>query len=312
MLLVLLLRLGTIWWVEHVDVDGVDLDSKGLDAGKDFLDLLDNARDRFTALTTDVFATIATLYIASNARSARCTAEAAIRSSEASERTAQAAVRTAAAAEGGLVGIADDEPAMRQTCIDVLCACLRLPDDYPHCWFGYDFDFRGTRFTGGTVSFCDTRFSSGRIDFDAAATVPLAGVVGPGVQDKREILNGDWIILQYDRTMIVGLKSSANSRSVFGIAVEPGERGIRFLALVCSPWWTRGLPSCPEAKGNSRERRENEPFRRSAEYQHTVRAAVRRRGPGTCGRVRRGCTGSGENGGPLAGAQGISAGGEHG
>ena len=166
---------GTTWWVEHVD--GVDLDAKDLEAGKDRQDLLDKARSRFTALATGILATIAIIYTASNARSARRTAEAAIRSSEASHRaaeaserttqaafegakasqeTAQAAIRTAAATERGLTtsrftaaveqlgntspaiqlggvyalaGIADDEPAMRQTCIDVLCAYLRLPHD---------------------------------------------------------------------------------------------------------------------------------------------------------------------------------------
>ncbi|MBA9005739.1 hypothetical protein [Thermomonospora cellulosilytica] len=94
---------------------------------------------------------VAIYYTASNARSARQTAEAALRPvdhNEAVQRrthelTEQGQVTdrfTAAVARLGetspavrlggvhaLAGIADDAPAMRQTCINVLCAYLRLP-----------------------------------------------------------------------------------------------------------------------------------------------------------------------------------------
>ncbi len=238
---------ATAWWVERVD--GVDLDAKDLETGKDRQALLDKARGRFTALATGILAAIAIIYTASNARSARDTAKAAISSSEASHRaaeaserttqaafdsakasqkTARAAIRTAAATERGLVtsrftaaveqlgntnpaiqlggvhalvGIADDEPTMRQTCIDVLCAYLRLPydpdpgkdgdlqdrkafqfqrevrhtilrlignhlrlpDDHPHCWCGHDFDFTDVIFDGADLH--EARFTTGRISF---------------------------------------------------------------------------------------------------------------------------------------------------
>ncbi|MGW6268991.1 pentapeptide repeat-containing protein [Streptomyces sp. NPDC055060] len=120
-----------------------------------------------------------------------------------------------------LANLADDAPTdlLRQTCIDVLCAYLRLPylpeSDLPPddavarrtylalrevrhtiirvirdrtsvgpeethlSWQGHDFDFTGVVFdggdfsgavfaTGGTVSFRDARFSSGRVDFRGA------------------------------------------------------------------------------------------------------------------------------------------------
>ncbi|GAA0948320.1 hypothetical protein GCM10009550_24540 [Actinocorallia libanotica] len=107
-LLFVLLWPGTTWWVEHVD--GVDLDGKDLEAGKDRQDLLDNARGRFTALATGILAAIAIAYTAANAKSARRTADAAIKAAASSEQTtrasihsAEAAMRTAAATEQGLV-----------------------------------------------------------------------------------------------------------------------------------------------------------------------------------------------------------------
>ncbi|WP_248844944.1 pentapeptide repeat-containing protein [Streptomyces griseorubiginosus] len=103
-----------------------------------------------------------------------------------------------------LAGLADDAPtrALRQTCIDVLCAYLRLPytaetdlpaDDttarhtyralrevrhtvirlirdhprlepeHPHSWQGHDFDFTNVAFDGGDLS--ETVFSGGAVDF---------------------------------------------------------------------------------------------------------------------------------------------------
>lgn len=105
-----------------------------------------------------------------------------------------------------LAGLADDAPsrALRQTCIDVLCAYLRLPytaetdlpqDDaearhaylalrevrhtvirlirdhlrlepeHPHSWQGHDFDFTGVTFDGGDLS--EAKFS-GTVTFDGA------------------------------------------------------------------------------------------------------------------------------------------------
>ncbi|MFK0114011.1 pentapeptide repeat-containing protein [Streptomyces sp. NPDC091217] len=104
-----------------------------------------------------------------------------------------------------LAGLADDAPTreLRQTCIDVLCAHLRLPytvaaptDDAqtwhtflaqkevrhtiirlirdhlrlaaksPHSWQGHDFDFTGVVFDGG--DFSGAKFSGGAVRFDAA------------------------------------------------------------------------------------------------------------------------------------------------
>ncbi|MFF3208379.1 pentapeptide repeat-containing protein [Streptomyces sp. NPDC002962] len=106
-----------------------------------------------------------------------------------------------------LAGLADDAPtrALRQTCIDVLCAYLRLPyvaeADVPandagarhaylalrevrhtiirlirdhlrlplehhHSWQGHDLDFTGVTFDGG--DFSAARFSGGTVDFSAA------------------------------------------------------------------------------------------------------------------------------------------------
>ncbi|MEV6110774.1 pentapeptide repeat-containing protein [Streptomyces sp. NPDC051940] len=103
-----------------------------------------------------------------------------------------------------LAGLADDAPtrALRQTCIDVLCAYLRLPytaeadlpaDDaearhshlalrevrhttirlisehlrldttHPHSWQGHDFDFTAAVFDGG--DFSGAIFSGGRVSF---------------------------------------------------------------------------------------------------------------------------------------------------
>ncbi|MEU3193611.1 pentapeptide repeat-containing protein [Streptomyces sp. NPDC006992] len=106
-----------------------------------------------------------------------------------------------------LVGLADDAPnrAQRQTCIDVLCAYLRLPyppeedpertevggsprhvglhevrrtvvrlirdrlrlpTDHPHSWQGYDFDFTGAVLDGGSLD--HAHFSGGSVSFEGA------------------------------------------------------------------------------------------------------------------------------------------------
>jgi uncharacterized protein YjbI with pentapeptide repeats len=103
-----------------------------------------------------------------------------------------------------LAGLANDAPTrdLRQTCIDVLCAYLRLPytpkadlpqndtaarheylalrevrhtvirlvrdhlrlpPEHPHCWRGHDFDFTGAVLDGGDLS--DAVFSSGTVSF---------------------------------------------------------------------------------------------------------------------------------------------------
>ncbi|MEU7698588.1 pentapeptide repeat-containing protein [Streptomyces sp. NPDC039028] len=107
-----------------------------------------------------------------------------------------------------LAGLADDAPTrgLRQTCIDVLCAYLRLPylpeadllhgdtgawheyvalreirhtiirlvrdrlrlpADAPHSWQGHDFDFTGVAFDGGDLT--GAVFSSGKVSFYGAA-----------------------------------------------------------------------------------------------------------------------------------------------
>ncbi|MER5302224.1 pentapeptide repeat-containing protein [Streptomyces lasiicapitis] len=106
-----------------------------------------------------------------------------------------------------LAGLADDAPTrdLRQTCIDVLCAYLRLPytaetalpsddpqarhtylalrevrhtvirlirdhlcldADHPHCWCGHDLNFTGTVFDG--ADFRGAVFSSGTVAFTEA------------------------------------------------------------------------------------------------------------------------------------------------
>jgi uncharacterized protein YjbI with pentapeptide repeats len=106
-----------------------------------------------------------------------------------------------------LAGLADDAPTreLRQTCIDVLCAYLRLPYDaesdlpdgdaearrtylavrevrhtvirlignhlrllleHPHSWQGHDFDLTGVNFDGGDLS--SAVFSGGTVDFSRA------------------------------------------------------------------------------------------------------------------------------------------------
>ncbi|MFD7783730.1 pentapeptide repeat-containing protein [Streptomyces nojiriensis] len=107
-----------------------------------------------------------------------------------------------------LAGLADDAPTrdLRQTCIDVLCAYLRLPyaaeadlppgdtgarhaylalrevrhtvirlirdhlrltPEHPHSWQGHGFDFTGVVFDGG--DFSGAVFSGGTVDFGGAA-----------------------------------------------------------------------------------------------------------------------------------------------
>ncbi|MFD7283547.1 pentapeptide repeat-containing protein [Streptomyces sp. NPDC059862] len=106
-----------------------------------------------------------------------------------------------------LAGLADDAPTreLRQTCIDVLCAYLRLPytaeadlpagdaearhaylalrevrrtvirlirdhlrldPDHPHSWQGHDFDLTGVTFDGGDLS--EATFSGGTVSFSGA------------------------------------------------------------------------------------------------------------------------------------------------
>ena len=120
-----------------------------------------------------------------------------------------------------LAGLADDAPTrdLRQTCIDVLCAYLRLPytaetelppddaaarhaylalrevrhtvirlirdhlrlpSEHPHSWQGHDFDFTGVIFDGG--DFDGARFSGGTVNFDGASS-PAAGQLR-----RREVL----------------------------------------------------------------------------------------------------------------------------
>ncbi|WP_242911078.1 hypothetical protein [Actinomadura terrae] len=178
---------GARWWLVHVD--GVRVGGKDGLAGKDLADALDTVRGRAMAVGTGVLAGGAIYYTASNAVSARRSAQAAIEGVEAARRSAEATEAsqrrtfelteqgqlhalevqrrtfelteegqrrshelteqgqrtdrfTAAVAQLGdpspaiqlggvhaLAGLADDAPTreFRQTCIDVLCAFLRLP-----------------------------------------------------------------------------------------------------------------------------------------------------------------------------------------
>ncbi|MGW2308726.1 hypothetical protein [Actinomadura luteofluorescens] len=168
-LVVWVLGPGAKWWLVHVD--GVKVGEKGGLAGKDLADALDTVRGRAMAIATGLLAAVAIYYTASNATSARRSAQAAIAGVEAVRHSAQATERaqlrtfehseqaqrrthelteqgqrtdrfTAAVAQLGdsspavqlggahaLAGLADDAPTreFRQTCIDVLCAFLRLP-----------------------------------------------------------------------------------------------------------------------------------------------------------------------------------------
>jgi uncharacterized protein YjbI with pentapeptide repeats len=106
-----------------------------------------------------------------------------------------------------MAGLADDWEENRQTCVDVLCAYLRMPyepelkrltfetsrevrhtvirvitahlkDDAEVSWQGLNFDFTGVvfdggdfsraKFSGGTVYFSNAEFSSGTVDFGRA------------------------------------------------------------------------------------------------------------------------------------------------
>jgi uncharacterized protein YjbI with pentapeptide repeats len=95
-----------------------------------------------------------------------------------------------------MAGLADDWTDNRQTCVDVLCAYLRLPPGNPServayeanrevrhtiirlicthlregaawSWEGLNFDFTGVMFDGG--NFADARFSGGIVRFDGAS-----------------------------------------------------------------------------------------------------------------------------------------------
>jgi uncharacterized protein YjbI with pentapeptide repeats len=129
-----------------------------------------------------------------------------------------------------MAGLADDWEENRQTCIDVLCAYLRLPYDSDPgdsadpaertayraqrevrhtvirainahlqagaevSWQGLDYDFtgavfdggdfRGAEFSGGTVSFTDTKFSGGEVGFErgrfSGGRVDFAGAMFGG------------------------------------------------------------------------------------------------------------------------------------
>ena len=104
-----------------------------------------------------------------------------------------------------MAGLADDWEEYRQTCVDVLCAYLRMPyepdpgQEAPEpqrlafqaavSWQGLNFDFTGVvfdggyfssaQFSGGTVSFVDARFSGGTVLFGGAefssGTVDFSG-----------------------------------------------------------------------------------------------------------------------------------------
>ena len=116
-----------------------------------------------------------------------------------------------------MAGLADDWKANRQTCIDVLCAYLRIPyepnpgteapgpaqlsfqasrevrhtvirvitahlkDGAGVSWQGLGFDFTGVVFDGG--SFAGAKFSSGTFDFDAAKF--SEGTVSSGSRQSR-------------------------------------------------------------------------------------------------------------------------------
>ncbi|RSN68108.1 hypothetical protein DMH08_11900 [Actinomadura sp. WAC 06369] len=140
---------GAKWWL--VNIDGVDVEGKSALAGKDLAAALDAVRGRVLTVITGIAAVVAIYYTALNAASARQSAHAAIKGVKATEEsqlrmhalTAQgqrydrftAAVEhlgnpTPAIRLGGvhaLARLADDSPELRQTCIDILCAYLRLP-----------------------------------------------------------------------------------------------------------------------------------------------------------------------------------------
>ncbi|MBO3751965.1 pentapeptide repeat-containing protein [Streptosporangiaceae bacterium NEAU-GS5] len=211
-------------------VDGVT----GL-SGAQLATALDAVRGRALSVGTGVVAAAAIYYTATNAASARRTAQAAHDGVEAArlgqrqtheltERgqltdrftaaVAQLGASSPAVQLGGvhaLAGLADDagladaSRSWRQTCIDVLCAYLRLPydpdpgfapedvdarkayralrevrhtvirlignhlrksTDDPTSWQGYDFDFTDVVFDGG--DFHGAQFSGGRVDFNFA------------------------------------------------------------------------------------------------------------------------------------------------
>ncbi|UOB15387.1 hypothetical protein MQE23_42980 [Streptomyces sp. HP-A2021] len=76
-----------------------------------------------------------------------------------------------------LAGLADDAPnrELRQTCIDVVCAYLRLIRDnlrlshpHPRSWQGHDFDFTSVVFDGG--DFTASEFAGDTISFSGQPT----------------------------------------------------------------------------------------------------------------------------------------------
>jgi len=113
-----------------------------------------------------------------------------------------------------MAGLADDREENRQTCVDVLCAYLRMPyepdpgqdaaesqrlafqasrevrhtvirvitahlkNDAAESWQGLDFDFQGVVFDGGVFS--DAQFSGGTVNFRSAefsgGTVNFSGI----------------------------------------------------------------------------------------------------------------------------------------
>ncbi|WP_147341423.1 pentapeptide repeat-containing protein [Actinomadura logoneensis] len=237
---------GAKWWLVHVD--GVKVGGQGGLGGKDLAEALDRVRGRAMAVGTGLLAVVAIYYTASNAASARRSAQAAIDSVEAARRTAetteaaqrrtfelteqgqhrsheltelgQRTDRFTAAVEqlgssspairlGGvyaLAGLADDSPTpeFRQTCIDVLCAFLRLPydrhpgvgreheqarkefraarevrhtvlriigdhlrDDAAVSWRGHNLDFTDVVFDGG--DFRQAVFDGGNVSFREAS-----------------------------------------------------------------------------------------------------------------------------------------------
>ena len=76
---------GAAWWLEHID--GVEVGGKDGLRGKDLADALDTIRGRVMALGTGVLAAIAIGYTASNAASARRTAEASQKSADAARQS---------------------------------------------------------------------------------------------------------------------------------------------------------------------------------------------------------------------------------
>jgi hypothetical protein len=125
-----------------------------------------------------------------------------------------AAVRLAGVC--ALAGLADDWPAKRQTCVDVLCGYLRMPyqpdpeelgwregerevrlsiirtiRDHlrrdrtadPYSWQGLDFDFTRATFDGG--DFSGTTFADGVVSFEGAEFIGAVSFMGTRFTDGK-------------------------------------------------------------------------------------------------------------------------------